>query len=200
MKRITPCERVWKTLPETGVFSCVPFCLRSLGRFARCVKRNHYLSKVETETGDIRIASSYCDQAKFCTNRGNMHLRNIHNESYIAIYEQGDLKIQGIDGSTNIFVKQVRHPFLHSCQKNSLSFNRGPTIGKSSPSIFISGWCRCSGLESVTRISDPRWGWRRPPQTERKLSTQNWHPGQWSCTRRKVPGRPIFALPHITSC
>jgi len=62
--------------------------------------------EVETETGDIRIASSYCDQAKFCTNRGNMHLRNIHNESYIAIYEQGDLKIQGIDGSTNIFVKQ----------------------------------------------------------------------------------------------
>ena len=71
------------------------------------------MSKVETETGDIRIASSYCDQAKFCTNRGNMHLRNIHNESYIAIYEQGDLKIQGIDGSTNIFVKQVRHLFFN---------------------------------------------------------------------------------------
>ena len=63
--------------------------------------------QVETECGDIRVASSYCDQAKFCTNRGNMHLRNVHNESYIAIYEQGDLKIHGIDGSTNIFVKQV---------------------------------------------------------------------------------------------
>jgi len=62
--------------------------------------------EVETECGDIRVASSYCDQAKFCTNRGNMHLRNVHNESYIAIYEQGDLKIHGIDGSTNIFVKQ----------------------------------------------------------------------------------------------
>jgi len=62
--------------------------------------------EVETESGDIRIASSYCDQAKFCTNRGSMHLRNIHNESYIAIYEQGDLKVHGIDGSTNIFVKQ----------------------------------------------------------------------------------------------
>ena len=24
-------------MPENGVFSCVPFCLRSLGRFARCV-------------------------------------------------------------------------------------------------------------------------------------------------------------------
>ena len=35
-KRSTPCERVWKAVPENGVLSCVPFCLRSLGRFARC--------------------------------------------------------------------------------------------------------------------------------------------------------------------
>ena len=32
----TSCERVWKTVPENGVFSCVPFCLRSLGCFERC--------------------------------------------------------------------------------------------------------------------------------------------------------------------
>ena len=32
-KRITPYERVWKTVPENGVISCVPFCLRSLGRW-----------------------------------------------------------------------------------------------------------------------------------------------------------------------
>ena len=35
-KRSTPCERVWETVPWNGVFSCVPFCLRSLERFARC--------------------------------------------------------------------------------------------------------------------------------------------------------------------
>ena len=35
-----------------------------------------------------------------------MHYRNIHNESYIACYENGDVKVQGIDGSTNIFVKK----------------------------------------------------------------------------------------------
>ena len=35
-KQNTPCERVWKTVPENGVFSCVPFCLRSLWKFARC--------------------------------------------------------------------------------------------------------------------------------------------------------------------
>ena len=33
-------------------------------------------------------------------------MRNIHNESYIACYENGDVKIKGIDGSTNIFVKK----------------------------------------------------------------------------------------------
>ena len=34
-KRITSCEKAWKTLLENGVFSCVPFCLRSLGCFER---------------------------------------------------------------------------------------------------------------------------------------------------------------------
>ena len=29
-------ERVWKTVSENGVFSCVPFCLRSLGHSERC--------------------------------------------------------------------------------------------------------------------------------------------------------------------
>lgn len=33
-------------------------------------------------------------------------MRNIHNESYIANYEAGDVKVKGIDGSTNIFVKK----------------------------------------------------------------------------------------------
>ena len=36
-KQSTACETVWKTMPENGVFSCVPYCLRSLGGFARCV-------------------------------------------------------------------------------------------------------------------------------------------------------------------
>ena len=53
------------------------------------------------------VASSYSDQAKFSTNKGSMNLRNIHNESYVAIYEEGDVKIQGLDGSTNIFIKKV---------------------------------------------------------------------------------------------
>merc|ERR1739846_57296 len=52
------------------------------------------------------VASSYSDQAKFSSNKGSMNLRNIHNESYVAVYDQGDVKIQGLDGSTNIFIKK----------------------------------------------------------------------------------------------
>jgi len=63
-------------------------------------------AEIETEHGDIRVASSYSDQAKFSTNKGSMNLRNIHNESYIAVYEEGDVKMQGLDGSTNIFIKK----------------------------------------------------------------------------------------------
>ena len=37
-KLTTPQERPWKTGPENGVFSWVPFCLRSLGPFERCTK------------------------------------------------------------------------------------------------------------------------------------------------------------------
>ena len=35
-KWITPCKRVWKIVLENGVFYCVPFSFRSLGRFERC--------------------------------------------------------------------------------------------------------------------------------------------------------------------
>jgi hypothetical protein len=61
---------------------------------------------ISTDTGDIRVAASYADQSKFSTNKGNINLRNIHNESYVAVYESGDVKIKGIDGSTNVFVKK----------------------------------------------------------------------------------------------
>ena len=36
-----------------------------------------------------------------------MNLRNVHNESYVAVYDEGDVKIQGLDGSINIFIKKV---------------------------------------------------------------------------------------------
>ena len=38
---------------------------------------------------------------------GSMNLRNIHNVTYVAVYEQGDVKMTGLDGDANIFVKKV---------------------------------------------------------------------------------------------
>ncbi len=63
---------------------------------------------VTTDSGDIRVASSYAEHAKFSTNTGSMHLRNLHNESYVAVYESGSVTAQGVDGAANIFVKKVR--------------------------------------------------------------------------------------------
>jgi len=61
---------------------------------------------ITTDSGNIRVASSYSDQSKFSTNTGSLFLRNVHNESYVAVYEKGNVTMQGVDGSTNVFVKQ----------------------------------------------------------------------------------------------
>jgi len=60
---------------------------------------------ITTDGGDIRVASCYSDQSKFSTNTGNLFLRNLHNESYVAVYEKGNVTMQGVDGCTNVFVK-----------------------------------------------------------------------------------------------
>eukprot|EP00088_Acartia_fossae_P063980 TRINITY_DN7845_c0_g2_i1.p1 TRINITY_DN7845_c0_g2~~TRINITY_DN7845_c0_g2_i1.p1 ORF type:complete len:396 (+),score=83.35 TRINITY_DN7845_c0_g2_i1:51-1238(+) len=60
---------------------------------------------ITTDSGDIRVASCYSDQSKFSTNTGSLFLRNLHNESYVAVYEKGNVTMQGVDGSTNVFVK-----------------------------------------------------------------------------------------------
>ena len=52
-KLTTPCERVLKTMPEIVLFSCVPFCLRSLGCFARCegIMQEFFYFKIRTIVG-----------------------------------------------------------------------------------------------------------------------------------------------------
>ena len=52
-----------------------------------------------------------------------MNLRNIHNESYVAIYEEGDVNIQGLDGSTNIFIKKVTRE-VHPIRMLDANINR----------------------------------------------------------------------------
>jgi DUF4097 and DUF4098 domain-containing protein YvlB len=64
--------------------------------------------EISTESGDIRLASCYSDYSKFSTNTGSMYLRNLHHEAYVAVYERGDVNVLGMDGSANVFVKQVR--------------------------------------------------------------------------------------------
>jgi len=61
---------------------------------------------ITTDQGDITVASCYSDQSKFSTRWGNMNLKNVHNESYVAVYEEGKVTMQGVDGSTNVFMKK----------------------------------------------------------------------------------------------
>merc|ERR1719189_1032904 len=35
-----------------------------------------------------------------------MNLKNIHNESHVIVFENGNCKMQGVDGSTNIFIQK----------------------------------------------------------------------------------------------
>ena len=61
-----------------------------------------------------------------------MNLRNIHNESYVAVYDEGDVKMQGLDGSTNIFIKKVNNNIWHKSDigdSNVQFFYRKLSIG-----------------------------------------------------------------------
>ena len=64
------------------------------------------IAELETDDGDIKISSSYSDVNKFSTNCGSLNLKNIHNESHINVADTGDVKMQGVDGSTDIFINK----------------------------------------------------------------------------------------------
>eukprot|EP00092_Neocalanus_flemingeri_P011322 GFUD01012201.1.p1 GENE.GFUD01012201.1~~GFUD01012201.1.p1 ORF type:complete len:417 (-),score=118.03 GFUD01012201.1:97-1347(-) len=61
---------------------------------------------ITTDQGDIRVSSCYSEQSKFSTRWGDMNLKNVHNESYVAVYEQGKVTMQGVDGCINVFMKK----------------------------------------------------------------------------------------------
>ena len=61
---------------------------------------------VTTDSGDISVSSCYSDQSKFSTQTGNLDLRNVHNDSYVAVYEEGQVKMSGLDGTANVFMKK----------------------------------------------------------------------------------------------
>ena len=57
-------------------------------------------------TGPIPVASCYSDQSKFSTQSGDMDLKNVHNDSYVAVYTDSKVKMSGIDGTANVFMKK----------------------------------------------------------------------------------------------
>ena len=61
---------------------------------------------ISTDTGPISVASCYSDQSKFSTQTGDMDLKNVHNDSYVAVYTDSRVKMSGIDGTANVFMKQ----------------------------------------------------------------------------------------------
>jgi len=82
---------------------------------------------ITTDQGDIKIASCYSDQSKFSTRWGNMVLRNLHNESYVAVYEEGKVIMQGVDGCTNVFMKkgELDIQVSHVCNESRLHVEEG---------------------------------------------------------------------------
>ena len=59
-----------------------------------------------TNTGPISVASCYSDQSKFSTQTGDLDLKNVHNDSYVAVYTDSKVKMSGIDGTANVFMKK----------------------------------------------------------------------------------------------
>jgi len=58
--------------------------------------------EVTTDAGDINISSCYSDQSKFVTRRGSMELKNMHNISSVEVSEEGNVMMQGLDGTTEV--------------------------------------------------------------------------------------------------
>ena len=61
---------------------------------------------ITTDSGDISVSSCYSDQSKFSTQTGNLDLRNVHNDSYVAVYDEAEVKMTGLDGTANVFMKK----------------------------------------------------------------------------------------------
>merc|ERR1712210_65660 len=56
--------------------------------------------------GDINISSCYSDQSKFVTRRGSMELKNMHNISSVEVSEEGNVMMQGLDGTTEVKISK----------------------------------------------------------------------------------------------
>ena len=70
--------------------------------------------EITTDAGDINISSCYSDRSKFVTRRGSMELKNMHNISSVEVSEEGNVMMQGLDGTTE--VKIGHDSFFHNIE------------------------------------------------------------------------------------
>ena len=70
---------------------------------------------INTESGSISVTSSYSDQSKFTTMTGQLSLNNIHNTSYVAVYEAADVRMVGVDGTVSVYMKAGSLDMQISC-------------------------------------------------------------------------------------
>ena len=61
-KQSTPCERLCKSVPQNGVFSCVPFCLRSLAK-SGC-RLDNFMKNQENSRREIQYAPNCLENLK----------------------------------------------------------------------------------------------------------------------------------------
>ena len=62
--------------------------------------------EITTDAGDINISSCYSDRSKFVTRRGSMELKNMHNISSVEVSEEGNVMMQGLDGTTEVKISK----------------------------------------------------------------------------------------------
>lgn len=54
-----------------------------------------------TENGDISTQSCYVEESKFITQRGSLHLKNVHKKSELFLLDGGDIDVTGFHGVLN---------------------------------------------------------------------------------------------------
>lgn len=54
-----------------------------------------------TENGDISTNSCYAEASKFITQKGGLHLKNVHKKSDLYVLEGGDVDVTGFHGVLN---------------------------------------------------------------------------------------------------
>lgn len=141
---------------------------------------------ITTDQGDITVASCYSDQSKFSTRWGNMNLRNVHNESYVAVYEEGKVTIQGLDGCTNVFMKKgdLDIQISHVGNESRIHAEEGDICLKLADNHPVK--VCATGKEVLTDVNFAKFGTVETKEDEYQHYLGTIHPDQFSPTCQVV--------------